>query len=260
MISLVITICILAFPVRLIANNQFVEATLKICKGLIFISILLVLMKRERLLLEKFVLSKVSKETFIKLLPSVGLLFCYLVPGSLKNLNAFDGSLSLLTLTLLGTFIAASAEEVIFRGYILNLLRKERFSTYRSLIISTLLFSIIHIINIFRYEDVWGVLNQIIFAFALGMLLGSMYLLTNNLMFVCVFHFVVNIPSAIRSLNPASGSDIELLNPSFSENILSTFFIITLTLPCLMLAWYYMKIIEKRDNVQERNDKLALVE
>jgi len=258
-IGMVLTITILAFPVRLLELPQLLEAATKIFKGLLFIAIIFFLMNRENLLQMHLVLKKMYRGDLIKVLPVAILIVVYVVHFWSGNMQEYNGPTSLLLLTLAGTLVAASAEEVIFRGYMLNLLKKNGYTLLRSLVISSLIFSLIHIVNIFRYEDVWAILNQVIFAFALGMLFGSVYALTNNLLLVCIFHFFINIPSAVRRIMEVNETEEALSTTTLSENLLSTSFFIILMLPVLSLAYYYIKLVKKRHIISPGGDLLSVV-
>lgn len=243
--SLLLTIIVLAFPLRILHLSSSLEATLKIGKGFIFIGLIGFLMHREGFVKSRLLFQSIKRTILLKLLPVFLLIAGYVGYFWNKDLADYHGSLQLLALSLAGTFIAASAEEVIFRGYLLNLFKKYNYTFFMSLVFSSVFFSLIHIVNIFRFEDGWAVFNQLIFAFALGMLLGSIFALTNNLLLVSVLHFLINIPSSIKRISASSINDPVFTQTTLTENLLSTLFFIVIMAPVLMLSLYYVKLTNK---------------
>lgn len=242
---MLLTVGVLAFPTRLLSLSPEMVAAAKIIKGILFITILFVLMYREGLFRKAILLKRIEPDLWFKLLPILSIIAIYIAYFWYNGSMKYNGSARLLLLTLGGTLIAATAEEIVFRGYIYNLFKKYRYSFIDSLLISSALFSIIHLVNIFRFEDVWAVLNQLIFAFSLGMLFGSIYALTKNLLLMCLLHFFMNIPSSVKSISNLANSEFALARPSLSEELFSTFFFILLMLPVWLLVLYYMRIFTK---------------
>lgn len=255
-ISIALTLAVLAFPTRLLELSSNGEAVFKIVKGLVFITLLSILMHREKFLRREKIGRHIPGKIFLMLTPVIVLIAAYIAYAWNKNEMNFNGSTGFFLLTLMGTFIAASGEEVVFRGYIFNLFKKYDYSFLKSILLTSLLFSLAHTANSFRVDDVWSILNQLIFSFALGLLLGSIFALTNNLLLVCVLHFLINIPSTLQRISNVSASDVTTADPTFSEEILSTLFFIMLMLPVLALAIYYLRIARKNDSALTDHDNL----
>lgn len=89
-------------------------------------------------------------------------------------------ALNLFTMALLPAFL----EEMIYRGYILRTLRP--YGNFFAILISSLLFSLMH-----------GNLRQIPFAFMVGLVLGSLYVSTNNIWLPIAVHFTNNAISVL---------------------------------------------------------------
>ncbi|MCF6222853.1 MAG: CPBP family intramembrane metalloprotease [Flavobacteriaceae bacterium] len=85
-------------------------------------------------------------------------------------------------LSILIYSIVAIVEEVLFRGYVLRNLMIS-FNKYTALIISSLLFSLMHGFN--PNIDLFGLIDL----FLAGILLGISYVYTKNLWFPIALHF-----------------------------------------------------------------------
>lgn len=258
-VAILFTMVVLAFPVRLLTESPVIEAILKVAKAIVFISVFFLLMKRENFLRKQTLLRKIPGNLFITLLPVVVVIALYILYFFNKNIKDYEGTPLLLVLGLFGTFLAASGEEIVFRGYIFNLLKKNKFSFLKSLLLSSVFFSLIHIVNSFRLDDAWAIFNQLCFAFALGLLLGSVYALTNNLLIVCIFHFLINIPTSITKISETPEYDTALPNATLAENLLSTLFFIGLMLPVLLLSYYYIQRVNKKGVEKFEEDQLSAV-
>ena len=87
-------------------------------------------------------------------------------------------------------------EEVVFRGIILIFLL-QRFSstkkgTYQAIVISSALFGLIHLINIFSGADVGNTILQIGYSFLMGMMWAVVYLKTRNIWYSILLHTTYN--------------------------------------------------------------------
>lgn len=80
------------------------------------------------------------------------------------------------------------AEEYVFRGVILNLfLKVTHNNAFGAVIGSSIMFGLIHMINL-RSLPIGYVSAQVLFAAAIGILFGTIYVLTNNLSIVILLH------------------------------------------------------------------------
>lgn len=96
--------------------------------------------------------------------------------------------------------IVAINEEVLMRGYVLRNLMYS-FDKFTALIISSILFSLIHGFN--PNMDLFSYLNL----FLAGILLGSTYIFTKNLWFPIALHFSWNFFQTLFGFN-VSGQDL----------------------------------------------------
>jgi membrane protease YdiL (CAAX protease family) len=87
-------------------------------------------------------------------------------------------------------------EEVVFRGIILIFLL-QRFSNtkkgmYQAIVLSSALFGLIHLVNIFSGADVGSTILQIGYSFLMGMMWAIVYLKTRNIWYSILLHATYN--------------------------------------------------------------------
>ena len=104
------------------------------------------------------------------------------VPEAPQTMVATPTSLALNLFTM--AVLPALLEEMIYRGYILRVLRP--YGNLFAVLISSALFSLMH-----------GNLRQIPFAFIVGLVLGSLYVCTNNIWLPIAVHFANNAISVL---------------------------------------------------------------
>lgn len=120
--------------------------------------------------------------------------------------NSFESYLlNLFTIAILPAIL----EEMVFRGCVLRLFRP--FGNWFAIIVSAIVFGLMH-----------GNLRQIPFAIIVGMVLGWLYVITDNIW----------IPISVHFLNNATSVTMEYLGFSLAENTVGTFY----TLLILALA------------------------
>lgn len=81
-------------------------------------------------------------------------------------------------------------EEILFRGYLLNLLMKR--STGLAILISSLTFALGHIVNLANGAELVPTLLQLVYALAIGLMLSVFVVKTGHLLPCCLFHSVFN--------------------------------------------------------------------
>ncbi|EGJ27055.1 CPBP family intramembrane glutamic endopeptidase [Streptococcus porcinus] len=100
-----------------------------------------------------------------------------------KNFSLTSHFLILLVdVTLIGI-----AEEGMFRGLLLGSLEK-KFSPVKAIILSSIFFSLLHLLNILGGVTFSDVLNQMLSTFIMGLFLGCIYIDTKNIIFPIIFH------------------------------------------------------------------------
>ncbi len=144
-------------------------------------------------------------------------------------------------------FLAAAAEEFIFRYYFVNFLVNRKVSIEKAGIISSFLFSIAHLSNILSSE-VLSVINQVIFAFFTGLLLFSIMVLFKNLFYSIIYHFLINIPikvilseNSITTVEEGSNFMNDMLSFFFTHIFFAPFYIVAIVL--------YKRVAVRQENI-----------
>lgn len=104
-------------------------------------------------------------------------------------------------------------EEIMFRGIILTLLLA-LYSEKKSLVISAVLFGVVHYANLlheFNYEHLVFTSAQVIWAIGMGLLWGYLVLKTNSLLPGIILHYLSNALDALWLFTPNSSIEIELI-------------------------------------------------
>lgn len=188
---------------------------------------------------------------------NLGIIFGFIIMGFglliLLGLNEIefseiDYSCKELSLSILFYIMVAVVEEVLFRGYILRNLMNS-FNKYVALIVSSVLFSLMHAAN--PNMDWFSFLNL----FLAGISLGISYNYTKNLWFPIALHFSWNFFQTLFGFN-VSGQDfyslieIEILdknimnggNFGFEGSLLSIFAQVLV----IAVIWHYYTNIKPK--------------
>lgn len=111
------------------------------------------------------------------------------IAGGVNTLTTGEVNWSLVIVTLLGTFFVGLGEELAYRGLILNALI-EHMSVVRSVVVSSVLFGIMHSVNILK-QPLNETVTQVVFTFLIGLAFGWVYVSTGgNLVLVVVLHWL----------------------------------------------------------------------
>lgn len=189
--------CIAVFS---ITSNGYVSQLIAECVGVILAVIIMYLVGKKYILLEK-------GEGILKGLFIGGFLVVICLLGIVSGLYNKEAN-ELLPLPQIAIFVAAIAgvgitEEFIFRGTILNLFMdkfdKTQKGIYVSIAISSIIFGIAHITNIFSGVSIKSSFIQAVGATVLGALLSAIYLRTKNIWVVVILHALMDFSSLIGS-------------------------------------------------------------
>lgn len=108
------------------------------------------------------------------------------------------------------------AEEFVYRGAILNTLMKHygknTKGVYIAIIISSLLFSCMHLSNIFAGVSVTGAIIQAIATVPMGMLFAAIYLRSRNIWAVAFLHGFIDIAASTAIILYGEGSVISIVS------------------------------------------------
>ncbi|MGB5666268.1 MAG: type II CAAX endopeptidase family protein [Maribacter sp.] len=165
----------------------------------------------------------------------------FLVLGQIRYLDLnFDSTQIILSVIVF--ILVAVTEEVLIRGYVLKNLMVS-FNKYVALIISSVLFSLIHGAN--PNVDWLGLINL----FLAGILLGLSYIHTRNLWFPISLHLSWNLFQSLFGFNVSGQDFYSLVNFEIVENSMlnggdfglegSVFCFLAQLVLITGIAWYY---------------------
>lgn len=121
------------------------------------------------------------KRAIIMVLPVIAyVVFSIISRGVIFNLDAL--------VVLFGTLIIGFTEEYVFRGTLINSLEKVFKNKWTIAIISSSIFAVSHIQNLFLGSQPISVLYQIIFTFFYGLLNAAIYMKTKSLFVIAIAH------------------------------------------------------------------------
>ena len=130
--------------------------------------------------------------------------------NEIRHLSTVVNTVDLCYFFLTCTFVSFS-EEMLLRGYVLRNLMYS-FNKYAALLISAILFSLMHGAN--PSMDGFSYLSL----FSAGVLLGATYIYTRNLWFPIAFHFSWNFFQSIFGFNVSGQDFYSIFNFEINQN------------------------------------------
>ena len=153
-----------------------------------------------------------------------------------------------LIVVIIAGIAPALFEEIMFRGifisYFIKFFKSSK-SIFGIVMASALVFGITHLFNVFAGAPLDTTLFQFFYTFAIGILLGAVYLRTGNLWPPIIIHSLVDI-SAFSS---TALSKIGVIQTGLVFNISNILFIIV-SIISIVLGLYYLRS-SKHDNILE---------
>lgn len=139
-----------------------------------------------------------------------GLLF--LVFNILKtNIQADKIVTETLLMVVITNMITGFYEEIIMRGMLLGHMMKhwknDEKKVLKSVVVTSILFGAVHLGNLV-YGNILDTIFQVFYATTLGLVFGASYLRTKNL-WACIFiHGIIDVSSAVYTINYAPGEEV----------------------------------------------------
>jgi len=133
--------------------------------------------------------------------------------------------------------LPAICEEIFFRGFVMRAF--ERYSKVSAVLLSSVAFAVMH-----------GNLQQLLYAFILGIILGTVVMITDSLLASSIIHFTLNALSVILSYAPINSAYI-----FFADNYLSLYAILAFAiLPAIaIVAFTIFTIYSRKKNKKQYN-------
>jgi len=135
-------------------------------------------------------------------------LLLYLLIILIGNKGVHGNSIVDLILVLLTqTLVIAFVEEMVFRGFILNLLLAKSYKV--AVLLSSFLFAFMHSLNMLSGQSVANTIFQILFAFVIGMVLALLIVNGQSIGITIAFHGLNNF---LQFTSPVDANDSFLVN------------------------------------------------
>lgn len=116
------------------------------------------------------------------------------------DMSLFRIDIAIILLSLIANLSIGFTEEIMCRGLIfknfLNHYCSSKKSVYLAMIISSLIFGILHLFNA-GSAGLDAVIQQVIYAFCAGLLFSAIYLTTGNLLICCIGHGLFDFTSEV---------------------------------------------------------------
>lgn len=96
-------------------------------------------------------------------------------------------------------------EELVFRGATIDALRKHGCDDLRTLVLSAVLFSVMHLTNIVGM-DLASALVQVGYSLIVGLVFGAIYLASDDILTVVLGHAAIDIASQLFATHPTTTS------------------------------------------------------
>lgn len=170
--------------------------------------------------------AKINKKYLFLTLPHLFIILCMIntfIIGVSQNSSHYNISIWInLLIILVGSLAAGFCEEILFRGVLLNTLRKHNSLVY-SMIISSVGFSILHLTTILSGKSIFYAIMNVIIASLLGFAFVALLLKLNNIWPLIIYHSLWNY-----ILIASEMLDISLSKAAYYNNMVNIILTITL--------------------------------
>ncbi|MGM0582906.1 MAG: CPBP family intramembrane glutamic endopeptidase [Bacteroidota bacterium] len=224
-----------------------------------FVIFLILLLAVKRLGFSQF--NGTSKITRIKDTPVLTAPILLIGLGVMANWSVYSNSdPDLFILFAISVLLIGLVEEILMRGLVLPLFIKSKiqseYALYFGVICSSIIFGIIHYINLFHQpENITGITSQVFFAISIGIFFGALMLRTGNIFLVGIFHAFVNFILGNGILEKESSRQVREISLDLPSMITTGIIIIIIIIIGLNMI---RKVDEKTIKAELRNVKTSL--
>ena len=176
---------------NIIVSNMLSNSIFRVVGGLIFISLMISLGYK---ILFKF---PISIKAVLILLPALVIsINNFPIIAYFNNQAYLVQPIYTVYIFVLESISSAFFEEIIFRSiilvFLLERLPRNKKGVFYAILISSLLFGLLHFVNLFSGVSIYNVSLQIGYSFLMGMLWAVMYLKTKNIWLTIILHGTYN--------------------------------------------------------------------
>ena len=151
---------------------------------------------------KSILLPRLGIKTFLIFLPCMAVAINNFPFISVFSGNAsIDSSLSVIAVYALSQLAVGFFEEMAFRGCIFTVVlqrcKKNRFGAFLAIVLSSVIFGLIHALNIFTGSNPGAVILQIGYSFLIGGMCSVILIKTSNIWYCVILHAVYNFAGGI---------------------------------------------------------------
>ena len=176
----------ISIPFSMFIDNEELVFWLQIGLRVLYIPFFFYYTRKERLSSLKVPRFKVKDAIFM---PFILITSTNLLVVLISGFGKLDLSNAYILKYLLFYALVAFDEELVFRVVVNTELLKYH-SRLKSIIISSAIFGLIHLVNINSLGSIPYVLLQVLYSFGFGLVLALIYTYTDNLIYIFVLHFL----------------------------------------------------------------------
>lgn len=251
LISLVFVLLVTLRKILPILFEKNYEDNIFLYQGIIKLILLFItiyIIQKDKLINWDFI----YKNTFLSLIASSLLIF-FSLQHTFTKINELKISVSDFThyCYIFQCLATGFFEEFFFRilifSYVCNALQSNlKTNNYKPILITSFLFSIVHLTSLFNDDiDKVSVLNQMMFAFVIGVILQSIFFRWNTIFLNSIIHAVLNYNGMIKSkLFMIEDNSVDV---SAFENFIQSFITFVILLLIIALPLTYVSVRNRKN-------------
>ena len=227
-----IVLLINSLPFSMFIKNEIALFVINLIIKVISIFYILRYIKKEDL--NKLKLDNKTSST-LKLIPLLLLCCSNFIVVLFQNSTSNDINYFNIFTGLVTSIGVAIVEELLFRSQLLEEFLRYK-NKFKSILYSSLIFGLVHLLNISSLGSIPTVLVQAGYTFFLGFIVGFIYLKSRNIIFPIIFHLLFNFLNDILV--------IELFNLKWDV----TFFIVSIVVGIISVLYMFLVLFIERRN------------
>lgn len=152
-----------------------------------------------------------------------------------------DCSFNIILKALSICLLVAMSEEFGFRIIVQSVLI-EQFNVTKGVVLAALIFALMHFLNLISsFNSYWAIVNQVILAYSVGLIFGTLFFKTRNIYPVIILHMLLNINSEIKDYEPYLIDKNNLATDSIGDNIISVLLLLILGLLITKICIHFLQ-------------------
>ena len=187
------------------------------------------IIKKEKLI--KAFSYKITPKTLL-----IGFVFYIYIGMNIEMVSLVDVSLINIVLMIIDALFVGIFEELLFRGLLLLLFLREykEGGKYYPVIVSSMIFGIVHLLNLFTNPDEIEVFIQVVYAFMIAVFFSGVFIRTRyNILYVIILHALYDIAAGF--------GDFKLKSATKNAEITGFISIIIMFMPLFLYGLFLIR-------------------